>query len=122
MNPQYGTITGSREMTPAADYTGKEAHLCKVNSSGAVVTTTGDTDAAIFVIVKGGTVAEKVEVLPVKGPYDISLKVSADVAAGALLEIDTSNAGQVKTKNSGTAKFVALAAVSAGSFVKAIAL
>ena len=111
---QHNTVTGLIVKTTAANLTDKENHLVELNSSGLVGLTNAATDHVFGVVVSGAASGALADILPVNPGQQINVKVSASVSAGALLQLDASNPGQLVTRTTGKAVAMAESASSSG--------
>lgn len=108
------SVKGLIAKTTAESLTDKEGYLLKLNSSGYVTRVTAETDVPVFVCENGAASGSLADCLPWSPETQHRVKVSANVAAGALLQIDASNAGQLVTRTTGKAIAQAEAACAAG--------
>jgi hypothetical protein len=110
-------IGSTEPLLCSADFTGKENHLVNYASTGIALTNV-DTESIVGVIENAAGSAEYADVRPwIPGGF-YRVKVSAAVANGAFLEIDTSNPGQFVTRSAGTRRAQAMeAATDAGQII-----
>jgi len=111
----HGAISGPLLKTAAENLTGKENHLVTLTSTGAVELTDADAEIPFGVVRWGAPQGGQANIVPVNRGEQLKVRVSANVTAGAALELDTVNDGQLRPKNSGTARAVAEYGASAGA-------
>ena len=112
------TIKGVIAKTTAQSLTDLEGYVVKLNSSGNVTRTTAATDVPFGIVENGAASGSLADISPLEPGAQFRAKVSANVAAGALLQLDGSNSGQLVTATTGRAWFMAEAATLAGGIAR----